>query len=104
MSEWGLYPHLDVHVSVESTQQSMTSRFDIDCRHYGDRELGNMSSGYPRPPGKRQTSSSTDSSLNHRNSPTTETSHSLMDKARETRERKTERKRDDWGLNPQTME
>ena len=36
-------------------------------------------------------SSSTDLSPDHRNSPATEMRHSLMDKARETRERKTDK-------------
>ena len=71
----------------------MTSQIDIDCRHYGDRELGTA-----RPvdindhqESTERLSSSTGRSPDHRNSPTTstETSLSLMKKARETRERHT---------------
>ena len=66
------------------------SQIDIDCRHYGDRELGTA-----RPvdindqpvSNERQRGRSPD----HRNSPTTETSLSLMNKARETRERHTDK-------------
>ena len=62
----------------------MTSQIDIDCRHYyGDRELGTV-----RPVDINDYQESTERcSPDHRNSPRTETSLSLMNKARETRER-----------------
>ena len=67
------------------TRRSMTSQIDIDCRHYGDRELGTA-----RPVDINDHQESTERHRqrarlpDHRNSPTTETSLSLMNKARET--------------------
>ena len=70
----------------------MTSQIDIDCRHYGDRELGTArqvdinghqeSTEHHRQRAVRQTTA---------NSLATETSLSLMNKARETRERHTDK-------------
>ena len=71
----------------------MASQIDIDCWHYGDRKLGTA-----RPvdindhqESTERASSLTGRSPDHRNSPTTETSLSLMNKARETRERHTDK-------------
>ena len=65
----------------------MTSQYDIDCRHYGDCELDTACLV-----DINDHQESTERHLpDHRDSPTTETSHSLMDKARETRERKTDK-------------
>ena len=86
----------------------MTRQIDIDCRHYGDRELGTA-----RPVDIKDHRESTERhgqrnhSPDHRNSPTTETSLSLMNKARETRERHTDKFHNSMaslGFEPQTME
>ena len=68
----------------------MASQFDIDCRHYGDRELGTAR--------LVDISDHQESAEHHRqqtvcqttNSPPTETSHSLTGKARDMR-RKTDK-------------
>ena len=78
----------EVHVSVVHTA-SMTSQIDIDCRHYyGDRELG---TARPVDINDHQESTERHGQRDHRNSPTTEMSLSLMNKARETRERHTDK-------------
>ena len=71
----------------------MSSQIDIDCWHYGDRELGTA-----RPVDINDHQESTEHHRqwaghlpDHRNSPRTETSLSLMNKARETRERHTDK-------------
>ena len=72
---------------------AINGQIDIDCRHYGDRELW-----IAHPVDINDHQESTDHhhqwavrSPDHRNSPTTETSLSLMNKARETRERHTDK-------------